>query len=143
MYEKGFTSMKFSDTTVIAIVRNLCIPSLNAFKWHKYLQFYQWKVQKRILFFTYFLPDYVPHEIQPEIHKEFWKNIIAWKKHRRLLGSERNSILRDEATLNQISDWSAPHCLWLVTSSFSKYCYQIQSDRSILYSAFFDSFWSI
>ena len=33
------------------------------------------------------------------------------KKHRRLLHSERNSILRDEATLNQIAKSSAPHGL--------------------------------
>ena len=38
---------------------------------------------------------------------------------------------------NQISNWSAPHCLWLVTSPFTKYWYQIWSDRLLLNLAFF------
>ena len=39
-----------------------------------------------------------------------FQTLQCLKKHGRLLHSERNSILRDEATLKQISKSSTPHC---------------------------------
>ena len=65
------------------------------------------------------------------------------KKHRRLLHSERNSILRDEATLNQISNSSAPHWTVLDTLLFMKYSYQRRPNLLLCDLAFFDKFWAI
>ena len=92
---------------------------------HELLAFVQWNL-------TLF-------EVTFEILQNIFEFCIAWKKHCRLLHSERNIILRDKGTLNQILNYSAPHCLWLVTLSFTKCCYQIELDSSLLDLAFFGS----
>ena len=92
---------------------------------HELLAFVQWNL-------TLF-------EVTFEILQNIFEFCIAWKKHCRLLYSERNIILRDKGTLNQILNYSVPHCLWLVTLSFTKCCYQIELDSSLLDLAFFGS----
>jgi hypothetical protein len=64
-------------------------------------------------------------------------------KRWRLLHSERNSILRDEATLNQIAKSSAPHWTVLDTLLFTKYRYRQQANCPFCNVAFFENFWDI